>query len=58
MFFAVIYSNIVVLNTRLSTAIKHQLTCPFEPISGSFLIGRRHIMVILRNHLVGLAAVY
>ena len=35
------------------TAIKHQLTCPFEFSSGSFLIGRRRILVIPRNHLVG-----
>ena len=34
-------------------AIKHQLTCPFELNSDSFLIGRRHILVIPRNHLVG-----
>ena len=33
-------------------AIKHQLTCPFELTSGSFLIGRRRILVIPRNHLV------
>ena len=33
-------------------ALKHQLTCPFEITSGSFLIGRRHILVIPRNHLV------
>ena len=32
-------------------AIKHQLTCPFEITSGSFLIGRRRILVIPRNHL-------
>ena len=32
-------------------AIKHQLTCPFELTSGSFLIGRRLILVILWNHL-------
>ena len=32
-------------------AIKHQLTCPFEVTSGSFLIGRRRILVIPRNHL-------
>ena len=32
-------------------AIKHQLTCPFELTSGSFLIGRRRILVIPRNHL-------
>ena len=35
-----------------SSAIKHQLTCPFEITSGSFLIGRRRILVIPRNHLV------
>ena len=34
-------------------AIKHQLTCPFERTSGSFLIGRRRILVIPRNHLAG-----
>ena len=33
-------------------AIKHQLTCPFELTSGRFLIGRRGILVIPRNHLV------
>ena len=33
--------------------IKHQLTCPFELTSGSFLIGRIHILVIPRNHLLG-----
>ena len=33
-------------------AIKHQLTCPFELTSGCFLIGRRRILVIPRNHLV------
>ena len=33
-------------------AIKHQLTCPFELTSGSFLIGRRRILVIPRNNLV------
>ena len=33
-------------------AIKHQLTCPFELTSSSFLIGRRRILVIPRNHLV------
>ena len=32
-------------------AIKHQLTCPFKLTSGSFLIGRRRILVIPRNHL-------
>ena len=31
-------------------AIKHELTCPFELTSGSFLIGRRRILVIPRNH--------
>ena len=30
-------------------AIKHQLTCPIELTSGSFLIGRRGILVIPRN---------
>ena len=35
----------------LPRAIKHQLTCPIELISGSFLIGRRGILVILRNRL-------
>ena len=34
-------------------AIKHQLTCPFELVSGSFLIGRGRTLVIPRNHLVG-----
>ena len=34
-------------------AIKHQLTCPFEITSCSFLIGRRPILVIPRNHLEG-----
>ena len=34
------------------TAIKHQLTCPFELTSGNFLIGRKRILVILRNHVV------
>ena len=33
-------------------AIKHQLTCPIELTSGSFLIGRRGILVIPRNRLV------
>ena len=33
-------------------AIKDQLTCPLEITSGSFLIGRRRILVISRNHLV------
>ena len=33
-------------------AMKHQLPCPFERTSGSFLIGRRRILVIPRNHLV------
>ena len=33
-------------------AIKHQLTCPIELTSGSFLIGRRSILVIPRNRLV------
>ena len=33
-------------------AIKHQLICPFELTSGSFLIGRRRILVIPGNHLV------
>ena len=28
--------------------IKHQLTCPFELTSGSFLIGRRRILVVPR----------
>ena len=32
-------------------AIKSQLTCPFEITFGSFLIGRRRILVIPRNHL-------
>ena len=36
-----------------SKAIKHQLTCPFEITSGSFLIGRRRILLIPRNHLDG-----
>ena len=31
--------------------IRHQLTCPFKLTFGSFLIGRRHILVISRNHL-------
>ena len=31
------------------TAIKHQLTCPIELTSGSFLIGRRGVLVIPRN---------
>ena len=31
--------------------IKHQLTCPFELTSGSFLIGRIRILVIPKNHL-------
>ena len=30
-------------------AIKHQLTCPIELTSGSFLIGRRGILAIPRN---------
>ena len=34
-------------------AVKHQLTCPIELTSDSFLIGRRDILVIPRNHLVG-----
>ena len=34
-------------------AIKHHLTCPFEIISSSVLIGRRRILVIPRNRLVG-----
>ena len=75
---AIIYSNIVALNTRLFTryvrrhpskkiitksyvkafqmpprAIEPQLICPFELTSGSFLIGRRRILVIPKNHLVG-----
>ena len=33
-------------------AIKHQLTCPIELASGSFLIGRRGILVIPRNRTV------
>ena len=33
-------------------AIKHQLTCPFELTSDSFLIGRRRNLVIPKNHLV------
>ena len=33
-------------------AIKYQLSCPFEITSGSFLIGRRSILVIPTNHLV------
>ena len=33
-------------------AIKRQLTCPIELTSGSFLIGRRGILVIPRNRLV------
>ena len=32
-------------------AIKHQLACPIELTSGSFLIGRRGILVIPRNRL-------
>ena len=32
-------------------AIKHQLTCLIELTSGSFLIGRRGILAIPRNHL-------
>ena len=32
-------------------AIKHQLTCPIELTSGSFLIGRRDILFIPRNRL-------
>ena len=32
-------------------AMKHQLTCPIELTSGSFLFGRRGILVILRNRL-------
>ena len=32
-------------------AIKHQLTCPFELTSDSFLIGRIGNLAILRNHL-------
>ena len=36
-------------------AIKHQLTCPIELTSGSFLIGRRGILVIPRNRLEFLA---
>ena len=32
-------------------AIKHRLTCPIELTSGSFLIGRRGILVISRNRL-------
>ena len=32
-------------------AIKHQLTCPFELTSGSFLTGSWRILVIPRNHL-------
>ena len=35
-------------------AIKHQLTCPFELTSGSFMTGRRRILVIPRNHLAEL----
>ena len=35
-------------------AIKHQLTCPIELTSGSFLIGKRDILVITRNRLVSL----
>ena len=34
-------------------AIKHQLTCPIELTSGSFLIGKRGILIIPRNCLVG-----
>ena len=33
-------------------AIKHQLTCPIKLTSGSFLIGRRGILVIPRNRLI------
>ena len=33
-------------------AIKHQLTCPFELTSGSFLIGRIGNLVIPRNRMV------
>ena len=33
-------------------AIKHQLTCPMELASGSFLIGRRGILVISRVCLI------
>ena len=33
-------------------AIKHQLTCPIELTSGSFLIGRRGVLVIPRNRLI------
>ena len=32
-------------------AIKHQLTCPLELTSGSFLIGRRDILVVSKNRL-------
>ena len=35
-----------------SKSQKHQLTCPIELTSGSFLIGRRGILVIPRNRLV------
>ena len=34
------------------TAITHQLTCQIELTPGSFLIGRRGILVIPRNRLV------
>ena len=34
--------------------IKQHLTCSFEITSGSFLIGRRRILVIPRNQLVDL----
>ena len=40
------------LSRCLPRAIKHQLTCPIELTSGSFLIGRRGILVIPRNRLV------
>ena len=39
-------------------AIKHQLTCPFERTSGSFLIGRIRILVFPRNHLVTAHTLY
>ena len=38
--------------------IKYQLTCPLEFTFGSFLIGRRRILVIPRNHLVGSVPTY
>ena len=55
---AVTYSNIVALNTRLFTRYARRRpskkinTKKVELTSGSFLIGRRRILVIPRNHLV------